>query len=264
MNSGPQPRVLKFGSFEVDLCSGELRKSGVRVALQDQPFRILAALLRHPGAIVSRDDLQRHLWPDGTFVDFEHSLNAAIRRLRTALNDDAAGPRFVETLHRRGYRFVAPVNGRPIENQAAARHGLVDAGYVEGRAKLAVLPFAKLGDSARQDVFTEGLTEETIAQLARRCTPTVGVVARSSVRFLHLSAKSAAEIGRALNAKYLLEGSVRTAGERVRITSQLIDVTDETHLWADVYDRGIGDCFALQNEIALLIAQAVATRLGKD
>jgi TolB-like protein len=262
MNSGLQPRVIKFGLFEVDLCSGELRKSGARVALQEQPFRILVALLEHPGAIVSRDDLQRHLWPDGTFVDFEHSLNAAIRRLRTALNDDAAGPRFVETMHRRGYRFVAPVNGRPMEDQTVARHGVVDPRHVEGRAKLAVLPFAKLGDSARQDIFTEGLTEETIAQLARRCTPTVGVVARTSVRFLQLSVKSAAEIGRALNAKYLLEGSVRTAGERVRITSQLIDVTDETHLWADVYDRGIGDCLTLQTEIALLIAQAVATRLS--
>src|SRR6185503_13000419 len=99
--------VSRFGLFEVDLRTGELRKRGIRIALQEQPLRILAALLEARGDIVSRDELCRRVWPEGTFVDFEHSLNAAVRRLRTALGDTADVPRFIETVHRRGYRFVA-------------------------------------------------------------------------------------------------------------------------------------------------------------
>ena len=105
------PRVLRFGAFEANLASGELRKSGVRVKLQDRPFQILAILLARPGEVITREDLQRSLWPADTFVDFEHGLNTAITKLRQALADDADNPRFIETLPRRGYRFVAPVSG---------------------------------------------------------------------------------------------------------------------------------------------------------
>src|SRR5262245_10626667 len=108
METIPRPeRVVRFGTFEVDFETGELRKSGIRIALQEQPLRVLGALLAQPGAIVSREELHRRLWPAGTFVDFEHSLNAAVRRLRIALGDEAEVPRFIETVHKRGYRFVA-------------------------------------------------------------------------------------------------------------------------------------------------------------
>ena len=103
--------VIRFGTFEVDRRSGELRKAGVRIPLQDQPFRVLTRLLEHPGEVVMREALQRELWPDNTFTDFEHGLNAAIKRLRDALGDSADSPRFIETLPRRGYRFIAPVVG---------------------------------------------------------------------------------------------------------------------------------------------------------
>ena len=103
-------QVVHFNGFEVDLRSRELKKAGARVRLQDQPFQILAMLLERPGDVVTRDEIRDRLWPDGTFVDFEHSVNAAIKRLRAALGDTAEDPRFVETLHRRGYRFVAPVD----------------------------------------------------------------------------------------------------------------------------------------------------------
>ena len=99
--------IVRFGVFELGLRTGELRKRGLRIALQEQPLRILMALLERPGQIVSREELCRRLWPEGTFVDFEHSLNAAVRRLRTTLGDDAEVPRFVETVHKRGYRFLA-------------------------------------------------------------------------------------------------------------------------------------------------------------
>src|SRR6185503_3224232 len=99
--------LRKFGSFEVDLRARELRKGGIRIRLQDQPFEILAVMLERPGDVVTREELRQRLWPAGTFVDFEHSLNAAVKRLRAALGDDADNPRFVETLPRRGYRFIA-------------------------------------------------------------------------------------------------------------------------------------------------------------
>src|SRR5688572_14065019 len=99
--------TFRFGTFEVNVRTGELRKRGVRIALQDQPLKILSALLERPGDVIAREELCRRLWPSGTFVDFEHSLNAAVRRLRIALGDEAEVPRFIETVHKRGYRFIA-------------------------------------------------------------------------------------------------------------------------------------------------------------
>jgi DNA-binding winged helix-turn-helix (wHTH) protein/Tol biopolymer transport system component len=109
--NGNLSAVVRFGAYEVDPCAGELRRNGVKVKLQEQPFQVLSLLLERPGQVVSREELKRRLWPADTFVDFDHSLNAAIKRLRDALNDSADNPRFVETLARRGYRFVAPVAG---------------------------------------------------------------------------------------------------------------------------------------------------------
>lgn len=105
----PARQLLRFGTFELDLTAGELRRNGARVKLQDQPYRVLAALLEHPGDIVTRDELRDRLWAADTFVDFETGLNATIKKLRQALHDDADSPRFVETIPRRGYRFIAPL-----------------------------------------------------------------------------------------------------------------------------------------------------------
>src|SRR6188768_207397 len=108
-------RTVRFGSFELDVRLRELRTGSTRVRLQDQPFEILRLMLERPGEVITREELQQRLWPDGTFVDFEHSLNAAVKRLRAALGDSADNPRFVETLPRRGYRFIAPVSGPGVE-----------------------------------------------------------------------------------------------------------------------------------------------------
>src|SRR5712691_2514920 len=118
MGSARAVRVLRFGAFEVDLRTGELRKQGRKIKLQEQPFQILAALVKRPREVVARDELRKRLWPDNTFVDFDHSLNTAIMRLREALGDTAANSVFIETLPRRGYRFIAPVeelSGRGAE-----------------------------------------------------------------------------------------------------------------------------------------------------
>ena len=113
--------VKRFGTFEVDVRARELRKGGIRIRLQDQPFEILMVMLERPGDVVTREELRQRLWPAGTFVDFEHSLNAAIKRLRAALGDDADNPRFVETLHRRGYRFIAAVESERAAGPQSAR-----------------------------------------------------------------------------------------------------------------------------------------------
>ena len=248
--------IVRFGTFEVNLRTGELRKRGIRIALQEQPLRILAALVEQPGEIVSREDLCRRLWPAGTFVDFEHSLNAAVRRLRTTLGDEAEVPRFIETVHKRGYRFLAlnDVRARPLNTERTSPATI--AHIVRKRARLAVLPFGPF------DGFTDGLTEEAITQLAQACPRNIGVIARASVERAQREGGGAAEIGRALSADYLVEGSVRREGDRLRITAQLIESQEETHLWAKTFDRVMTDTLTVQTEVAEEIARAVSEALA--
>src|SRR5689334_21659888 len=138
-------RLLRFESFELDVRSRELRKGRERIRLQEQPFEILRLMLERPGDVVTREEMARRLWPDGTFVDFEHSLNAAVKRLRAALGDDADNPKFVETLPRRGYRFIALLRehaGSTNGSQGAAQApGAGPAITPDYKARLAVLPF---------------------------------------------------------------------------------------------------------------------------
>ncbi len=235
-------RVVRFGVFEVDLRAGELRKSGVKIKLQEQPFQILALLLERPGEVVSREEILRKLWPEDTFVDFEHSINAAVKRLREALADSADTPRYVETLHRRGYRFICPAE---------------EPGQPAGRSLLAVLPFENLSRDPDQEYFSDGLTEEMITQLGRLHPEGLGVIARTSVMQYKNTRKAVNQIGRELGVDYILEGGVRRAAERVRITAQLIQVRDQTHLWAESYDRELQDVLFLQSEVARAIAREI-------
>ena len=259
--------VRRFGIFEVDLRARELRKRGVRIRLQDQPFEILALMLDHPGEVVTREELRQRLWPAGTFVDFEHSLNAAVKRLRNALGDDADNPRFIETLHKRGYRFIAPIES---ERRQSSRnlHVLhpVPARPAEetGAVRLVVLPFANLSGDAAQEYFSDGLTEEMITQVGRLCPGRLGVIARTSSMLLKRASKSASEIGRELGVDYLLEGSVRRDGDRIRITAQLIETRSEVHLWAETYDRSVGEVLILQTDVAAHIARSLAMELVPD
>lgn len=234
---------MRFESYEFDFVGRELRRDGVRIRLQAQPFEILAMMLERPGIVVSREALVKRLWPEGTFVDFEHSLNAAIRRLRVALGDDANRPRFVETLPRRGYRFVAPCEQRDVGVRR------------DRRPRVAVLPFVEHSQDPGQRGFSDGLTDETIVQLGRLDHLGVDVVAssRAGRRGTCPATDSAAD--------YLLEGSVRRQGDRARIAAWLIETSDETQLWSDVYDRCLDDALAVQADVAFRIAGSLAVEI---
>src|SRR5919106_1394569 len=247
--------TLRFGSFELDVRSRELRTGTATVRLQEQPFEILRMMLERPGAVVTRDELRRRLWPDGTFVDFEHSLNAAVKRLRAALGDDADNPRYVETLPRRGYRFIGPIGEEGASEAAPAG---------TQRVRMAVLPFTCLGEEGSQEYFTDGLTEEMIAQLGRLCRGRIGIIARQSSMAFKGTTRGARDIGQALRADYLLEGSVRREGDRVRITARLVETSGETNLWVETYERHLTDCLSVQAEVAARIAQSLAMELTPE
>jgi TolB-like protein len=246
-----ESKIVSFGPYRVDLRSGELFKDGVRIVLQGQTFRLLEGLLERPGEVLDRQELRARLWPSDTYVDFEHSINAAVRRLRRALGDSADAPRYIETLHRRGYRFVGAV---PTTDDGPATP-------TSPRMRLAVLPFSSITGQAEPDGFTDGLTEETVAVITHRCAPSIGVVSRLAVGQLQYARGSIETVRDALQVDFVVEGRVRRAGNRVRITIQLIDATDATHIWADAYERDCADNLSVQKDVAQSIAEAVATRL---
>src|SRR5438034_6176197 len=207
-------KLVRFGSFELDQGSGELRKDGAKIRLQEQPLQVLQLLLETPGRLISREELQGKIWPSDTSVDFDHGINNAIKRLREALGDTAEMPCYVETLPRRGYRFIGK-----IEREAPRFRSL------------AVLPLENLSRNPEQEYFAEGLTEALITTLAK--IGELRVVSRTSAMVYKDARKPLREIARELEVDDIVEGTVLRAGDRVRITPQLIDPEKETHLWAE-------------------------------
>jgi TolB-like protein/DNA-binding winged helix-turn-helix (wHTH) protein/lipoprotein NlpI len=290
----PTSDVLRFGIFQLDLKARELHKAGVKVKLQDQPLRVLAMLVEHAGQVVTREELQQKIWPTDVYVTFDQGLNNAIKKVRDALGDSADNPRFVETISKRGYRFVAPVNAvqersyesRPRFGLSVFRSttwiALVAAcllsalGYwtwhravmrarpSSERAVLAVLPFDNLSHDPDQEFFSDGLTEEMIAQLGKLNPKRLNVIARGSVARYKSSSLAANQIGRELGADYLLQGSVRRDSGRVRITVQLIEARDQTDLWTESYDRELKDILALQDSVARTIASQIRITLTAE
>ena len=313
-NPAESTHIVRFGDFEFDLRTGELRTERHHIILQEKPFQILTALLERPGEMIGREELIKRLWPVGTFVDFDLGLNKAVNRLREALGDSAEQPRFIETFPKRGYRFVAPVTrdgegfeeasptarahtssdgpnrlrnenaGTPLlavlEKRAFAWRPAVAAGllaivamasYVAwrrhssapaptGRIMMAVLPFQNLTGDPEQEYLTDGLTEETIARLGGLQPERLGVIARTSVMGYKHGDKRLDQIGRELDVQYVLEGSVRRDRNRLRITAQLIQVKDQSHLWAQEYDRSSQDIIALQDDVAAGVTQEIQAR----
>jgi len=240
--------TVRFGSFEVDLDGGQVVKHGIRIGVREQSFQVLALLLRRPGKIVTRDEIRQKLWHDGVFVDFDKSLNTAVARLRQALGDSADHPRFIETLPKRGYRFVAPVS-TTLEATPAS---------VPNRGRLLVLPFINLNGDPEQDYFCDAITDEVITELAAIAPEDLAVIARTTAMHYKGSHKDVGRIGRELAIDYVLEGGVRASSGRIGINVQLIQVHDQAHVFAKKYETELRDVF----EVESTIAQAVAARIG--
>lgn len=234
--------VLCFGSFEFESRNGVLRKDGKLVKLQPQPAKILALLISRPAEIITREELRREIWGNDTYVDFEHNLNFGVRQIRTALRDNADKPRFIETLPRRGYRFIAAIEqGQPKG--------------VNTIQSLAVLPLQNLSADPEQEYFADGATDELVTELAK--IKGLRVISRTSVQPFKRICKPLPEIARRLNVDAVVEGTVLRNGNRVRITAQLIDARRERHLWAESYERDLGDVLKLQADVALDIANQI-------
>lgn len=283
---------IRFGIFEVDLASGELRKQGVKIKLQEQPFQVLVALLERPGEVLSRDDLQKRLWPSDVAVDFERGLNKAVNRLREALGDDSDNPQFIETLPLRGYRFLAevesptaarhessvksapPLPGAPLLNRRLVlaisggviavslltlgfRHLFSPPVQIES---IAVLPLENLSGDIGQEYFSDGMTDQLIGEIAR--IGSLRVISRTSImQYKGHARRSLPAIARELNVDAIVEGTILHSGSKVRITAQLIRARDDRHLWSEEYERDLTDVLALQGEVARAIASQIQIKL---
>ena len=268
----------------LDPAEGALYRKGVRLKLSGIPVQILEALTERPGVLLTRTDLRERIWADGTHVDFDANLNSAVNRLRETLGDAADRPRFIETVPRKGYRFIADLTPtaknvadpgtsfapwiRGLAGAAlaalvlgAAWLGLSGEAPLSGdRHTLVVLPFRNLGASD-QEYFSEGLTDEITARLGRLQPQRLGVIGSTSARRFGNDDRAAGAIAEELGAQYLLSGSVRYSGQRVRITAQLVSAKDETQIWADVFDLARKDVFGVQSEVAESVARALALEL---
>jgi TolB-like protein/DNA-binding winged helix-turn-helix (wHTH) protein/Flp pilus assembly protein TadD len=297
MEAAPSRQTYRFGDFEFDPTSGELRKDGLKVRLQEQPFQILTLLLKRPGEVVTREEVRQALWPGDTFVDFDVGLNSAVKRLRDALSDSADSPRFVETLPRRGYRFIAPLEtppGSPPATReepprpalpprsrlrswggAAAAVAVVAGLIVTGTwprlrgqlasapiRSLAVLPFENLTGNPEQDYFADGMTDAVITDLAQ--VRALRVISRTSVTQYKLAKKALPRIAEELGVDAVVEGTVSRSGDHVRITAQLIQAATDRHLWAQSYERELRDVLSLQREVAAAIAQAIQVKVQPE
>ena len=316
-NSTNLAERARFGTFELNVRTGELVSIGtapadagsVKALLREQPFQILRILVERQGKIVTRQEIRQILWPDDTVVEFDRSINVAMAILRKALADDADHPKYIETLARRGYRLIAPVEWLEsstaaqdlpepqtdsvprLEGQIGEREPrapthwrkaavlgssaviLVVVGYMSWRhsrdvtsprsekVMLAVLPFENLTGDPNKEYLADGLTEETISQLGRLNPQRLGVIARTSVMGYKHKDTRLDQIGRDLSVQYVLENSLRESGDHLRITSQLLQVKDQSHLWSHDYDYRAQDILTVQDDVAKAVAREIQLRL---
>ena len=242
--------IYRFGDHTLDTESFRLTANGEEIAVEPQVFSLLLYLVEHRDRVVSKDEIIEHVW-DGRIVS-DGTLTSRINSVRRAVRDDGKSQAVIKTFPRRGLRFVAAVTE---DNVSEAILPLPD------KPALAVLPFENLGGDPDQAYFTDGLTEDIITALSLwRSFP---VIARKSTFVYRDEAVKIQEVGRELGARYVLEGSVRRAGDRVRVTAQLIDADTGHHVWAEKFDRQFEDIFDLQDELTQKIAAIVAPELER-
>jgi TolB-like protein/DNA-binding winged helix-turn-helix (wHTH) protein/Tfp pilus assembly protein PilF len=313
----PRSGRVRFGAFELDLSTGELRcieasDPNNTVLLREQVFQALRMLVEREGKIATREEIKSRLWANDTVVDFDHSINATIKTLRRVLGDSADKPRYIETLARRGYRLMLPLEylksaqetasekdrerreppvveisenmagvqpkkkSRRLKTAVAAVSAVIlaGAGYISWRhfrsaapprkVMLAVMPFENLTGDPNKEYFADGLTEETISQLGRLNPEQLGVIARTSVMGYKHKDERLDQIGRDLSVEYVLENSLRESGGHIRLTTQLIHVKDQTHLWSQDYDYPAKDILNVEDEVAKAVAREMRVRLTSE
>ena len=248
-----------FDQYELEVENFQLRRSGRPVRLERIPMELLIILARQAGRLVTREEILTAIWGKGTFLDADNAINTAIRKLRRALRDNPEHPRYIETIAGKGYRFTAVLGtAKAVRSDAGNR---APGEIADTRVMLAVLPLENLSGEPEEDYFSDGLTEEIITQLGGVNPGHLGVIARTSVmRYKHGHA-NIREIGKKLGVDYVLEGSVRRSSGRLRVTAQLIRANDQTHLWAQSYDRLLTDILDLQDELAREVATQIRGRL---
>ena len=278
---------VTFGRFEFDPDQGVLTREGTRVRLQPQPARVLAILVQHAGTVVSRETLRQQLWAEGTFVDFERGLNFCIAQARAALGDSADSPRFIETLPKRGYRFIAPVvaTGQPAPSAvhttrrrvswialaglallatvtAALVIGARRAATMNPATRVAVVPFDNETGMEDFDLIARAVADATVARLA--APPRLGrisVIGNAAALFQPRRFRDIKRIGVELNADYVVLAQMKRDAGKVRLIAHLIRISDESHLWASTFDAPE---FTLdeQSRIAEAIASSVTSVLA--
>src|SRR6185437_8699713 len=234
--------VLAFGNHRLDIERRELRRADKLVAIEPKVFDLLAFLVQQRDRVVSKDDLLQAVW-DGRIVS-ESALTTRINAARRAIGDDGAAQRLIRTFTRKGIRFVGEVMETPA---------------VADNPSIAVLPFQNMSGDPEQDYFVDGMVEEIITALSR--IRWLFVIARNSTITYKGQAVDLKQIGRDLGVRYLLEGSVRKGGNRIRITGQLIDAATGAHLWADRFDGWLADVFDLQDKVASRVAGVIEPAL---
>lgn len=289
---------LRFRDYELDPNGFELCRAGHRLRLERKPMELLILLVENQGHLVKREEIIEKIWGKDLFFDAENGINNAIRKIRSALNDNAEHPLFVETSLGKGYRFIAPVErvlepaGSPTSEQSVIPRELT--GFRWRRAwvpalgvtaliavafafniagirrrifppavprirSLAVLPLENLSGDANQEYFADGMTDALITDLAQ--SSSLRVISRTSAMHYKGSRQPLPDIARELNVDAVLEGSVIRSGNRVRITAQLLDAHSDRHLWAKVYDRDIREIMSLQQDVADSIVHEIQAEL---
>jgi TolB-like protein/Tfp pilus assembly protein PilF len=234
-------KTARFHDFEVDLAAGQLYRRGVKVGLREKSFQVLACLLEEPGEVVTREQLRHRLWPADVFVDFENNLNTAVARLREALGDSAEHPRFIETLPKHGYRFIAAA---VAERSSAKPHAPAPA------ARIVVLPFLNLSGDPTQEYFSDAMTDEIITELAALAPDALSVIARTTAMRYKGSHKDVARIARELGVEFVVEGGVRRTEDRMALNVQLVRASNQAQVFAKRYQAELRDIFKTQSAIA--------------
>jgi TolB-like protein/Flp pilus assembly protein TadD len=244
----PSRATFCFDDWVLDGHAYQLRRGSRRIRLERRPMELLFLLVERSGELVSRADIASRLWGDGVFVDVEAGVNTAVRKVRRALRDAPDRPTYLETVPGKGYRFIARVT----------------PGGRAGPTTLAVLPVANLTGDPWREYLADGLTEELIAALGQVGGAELRIVGRTSTLRFKGATSALADIGQALDADYLVEGSVRGEGDWLRITARLVRIRDQAQVWCGSYDRQPHDLLRLQSELCAAIAEEIRVTLSPD